>query len=398
MPSKDLQNVDDENVKSKLAASTHVMTAESAEAEEVPTIPIESLETLSELQPEVAIHPTASTRAVRMPQPLVVQPSEYHRGFTDWVQVWWDGVRPAYLSLSLLPVLIGSVLAWTQTISSKTPLGKFHLTHFIAAIVAIVLLQIGANLVNDYYDYLRGIDTTNTFGPGGLIQQGLIQPLNVLLFGLAALSAGTLIGLVIAFRGGVLVYLLGLIGLLAAYFYSATLRSISSLTLGELVVLCVYGPLITLGAYMIQMGHADRNALIYGLPLGLLATAAIHVNNMRDSESDAYARKHTLASRLGLNMSRALFLVLVFAAYAIVVWLALPHGAQHLLLITLWTLPTLGLIITGVLRTDSPSALNLVMRQTLRLEVYFALLLAIALLVSAWLPMFPQIPTHFPFG
>src|SRR5258708_6615808 len=179
MPSKDLQNVDDENVKSKLAASTHVMTAESAEAEEVPTIPIESLETLSELQPEVAIHPTASTRAVRMPQPLVVQPSEYHRGFTDWVQVWWDGVRPAYLSLSLLPVLIGSVLAWTQTISSKTPLGKFHLTHFIAAIVAIVLLQIGANLVNDYYYYLRGIDTTNTFWPGGLIQQWLIQPLNV---------------------------------------------------------------------------------------------------------------------------------------------------------------------------------------------------------------------------
>ncbi len=381
--------------KTNATSSTHIVTAEAVQAEEVPTIPLGSLQTINALQAEVSVHSVASTRAVSVPSPLVVQPSEYHRSFAEWLQVWWDGVRPKYLLLSFLPVLLGSVLAWTQTATAKNPFGQFHLNHFIATAVAIVLLQIGANLINDYYDYLRGVDTSNAFGPGGLIQQGLINPINVLTYGLAVLGFGLLIGVIVAVRGGPLVFLLGLIGVLCAYFYSATSRALSSLFLGEVTAFLVFGPLITLGAYLIQSaGTLQPSVFVYSLPLGLLAAAVVHVNNMRDVEGDTHAGRRTVASLLDLQLSRTLLLALLVVAYGIIVLMAIPRGAPHLLLITLWTLPLVVVVVSGALRTDSLAGLHLVMRQLIRLETYFVLLLSAALIITALLPLLAHIPTH----
>ncbi len=380
----------------KSATSTHVVTAEAVQAEEVPTIPLGSLETINALQPEVSVRSVASTRSVNMPVSLVAQPSEYRRSVGEWLQVWWDGVRPSYLLLPLLPVCVGSIFAWLQTISTKTPLGRFHTTHFIGIVLAIVLIQIGANLVNDYYDYLRGVDTSNALGPGGLIQQGLSKPSRVLSLGLTALALGAIVGIIVAFSGGPLVFLLGVIGLLCAYFYSATSRSLSALTLGELISFFLYGPLITLGAYLVmsQTGHIDRTILSYSIPLGLLATAVIHANNMRDSEGDIHARRRTLASILGLRWSRWLYIALIVAAYIPIIVLAVPHGAPHFLLLTLWTLPILAVALTGALRTDTPAGLHLVMHQTLKLETYFTLFLLIGLFITVLLTIIPNLPSH----
>jgi 1,4-dihydroxy-2-naphthoate octaprenyltransferase len=186
-----------------------------------------------------------------------------------------------------------------------------------------------------------------------------------------------------------LLYLLGLVGVLCAFFYSATTRALSSIVLGELVGFCVFGPLLTLGAYLLQTGHVDRAPLLYGLPLGLLAAATIHVNNMRDVESDAHAGKHTIAS--------ILCVVLLLGTYAIIAALGIPHGTPHLILITLWTLPLLLIAISGVLRTDTPAGLQLVMRQVLKLETIFAILLIVALAGWAALPLLsslPSLPAH----
>src|SRR3989440_3992443 len=285
MPSKDLAPEDDEKTitvsmskgeainKRKAKNSPHVVTAESVQAEEVPTIPLGSLQTLSTLEPAVSVRSVEATQSVRLPAPLVVQPSEYRRSPGEWLQVWWEGMRPGYLPLSIMPVLVGTTLAWTQSVSSSTPLGHFRLLHFIAVLAAVIALQVGANLVNDYYDYIKGIDTSNTLGPGGLIQQGLIRPINVLNMGLVLLALGALVGIVIAMAGGPFIYLFGLVGLLCAFFYSATIYAFSSLAFGELAVFCIYGPLLTLGAFMIQLGGVVNRAslltvLLYSLPLG----------------------------------------------------------------------------------------------------------------------------------
>jgi 1,4-dihydroxy-2-naphthoate polyprenyltransferase len=139
----------------KAVTSAQIVTAESVQAEEVPTIPLGSMQTISELQPEVEVRSTAPTQAVRLPSPLIVQPAEYHRSSGEWLRIWWNGMRPAFLPLSLVPVLVGSVLAWTGSITAKTPRGEFHPQRFLALVLTVVCLQVGAHLINDYYDYLR---------------------------------------------------------------------------------------------------------------------------------------------------------------------------------------------------------------------------------------------------
>jgi 1,4-dihydroxy-2-naphthoate octaprenyltransferase len=373
--------------------SSQMVTTESVHSEEVQMAPSGTQQTVSELQPKISVHSVATTRSIMQPLPLVAQPSENERRLGEWLSIWWEGIRPAYLLLSLLPVVLGSVVAWTQSVSLKTPRGTFHPVRFVITLAAVLLLQIGANLVNDYYDYLRGIDTSNTLGPGGLIQQGLIKPVRVLSFGLIALGLGALLGVFVAVSGGWLVIVFGLIGVLAAYFFSGVPKALTSLALGELVFFFIFGPLLTLGSYMVQTGHLDRTVYIYSISLGILATAFIHLNNMRDTASDAPAGKLTLASLLGLRLSRTLYVVLVLGAYAPIVALGLPRHAPHLLLIVLWTLPTLVIAITTVLRTTSPASLHKAMLESLRLEIFFTILLIVALVVTAVLPILSHLPS-----
>src|SRR5947209_13992196 len=139
--------------RNKSANSSHIVTADSVQAEEVPTIPLGSLQTISALEPEVAVHSVGATRSAHMPAPLVVQPSEYQRDVGDWLELWREGIRPAYVLLAILPVLLGTLLAWMQTLSPQRPLGLFYWQHFLGTLVAVMALQIGANLINDYYDY-----------------------------------------------------------------------------------------------------------------------------------------------------------------------------------------------------------------------------------------------------
>jgi 1,4-dihydroxy-2-naphthoate octaprenyltransferase len=380
----------------KIMSITQIVTADFVQAEDVPTIPIVSLQTISTLQPEVSVHSVASTQTVSQPTPLVIHPSEYRRSLGEWVHIWLNGMRLNYLPLSLMPALLGSVLAWLSTVTAKKPLGSFHIIPFLAAIVMVCLLQIGAHLINDYYDFLHGVDRSNTLGPGGLINQGHVKPTRVLEMGLLLLGLGTVIGMIIAINGGVLLYLFGLIVVLCAFFYSATSYSLSSRALGELLAFAIFGPIVTLGAYMVQVGpHLPASVLIYSLPVGLLAVAVFHANNMRDIEGDAFAGKRTIATMVGLFTSRILYVLLVLGAYALIVSLGIPHKAPHLILLPLWTLPTLAIAVISVVRTNAPAGFHLAMRLTLLLEIMFSILLMIGLIITAFLPILPFIPLNF---
>src|SRR5947199_1909561 len=97
---------------SSITKTSKIVAADPTQAEEVPTIPIDSLELVAALQPAVSVHSVETTYFPHLPTPLVAQPSEYQRSLGEWCQIWWDGVRPSYLSLSLLPTLLGITLAW----------------------------------------------------------------------------------------------------------------------------------------------------------------------------------------------------------------------------------------------------------------------------------------------
>jgi 1,4-dihydroxy-2-naphthoate polyprenyltransferase len=381
----------------KAPTSSHVIAAESVQAEEVPTIPLNSLQTLSTLQPEVSVHSITATQTATAPEPLVVQPTEYQRSMREWLGIWWEGIRPSYLLFVILPVALGSALAWLSTISNRSPHGDFHPQRFLYLLIAVIFLQLGANLLNDYYDYLGGVDTSNSLGPGGLIQQGLIKPARVLIIGLILLITGTVVGLFVAFYGGITTIIFGVLGLLGAYFYSASHRSLAALTLGEVISFWIFGPLLTLGAYLVQVDKIENLPLICSISLGLLLSAVIYVNDMRDKESDAQAHKHTLATLLGAHSNRFLCTLLLLGAYVPVLFLGVPSHSLHLVLITLWTLPFLPSILLGIYRTTTPASLDVTMRQVLKLALFFTLLLIVALTISTywrWLPTF-SLPLPF---
>src|SRR5947209_1029013 len=169
-----------DSAKTNETISPQMVTADSVQSGKVPVVHSGMQQTVSELQPKFSTYSVATTRSAIQPLPLVEQPLESERSLGEWLSIWWEGIRPTYLALSLLPVVLGSVVAWTQSISAKTPRGNFHPIRFVITLIAVLLLQISAHLINDYYDYLRGIDTNNSLGPGGLIQQGLIKPVRVL--------------------------------------------------------------------------------------------------------------------------------------------------------------------------------------------------------------------------
>jgi 1,4-dihydroxy-2-naphthoate polyprenyltransferase len=369
-----------------------IVTADSVQSGKAPVVRVGTQQAVSELQPNISTYFVVATNGVSQPVPLVEQPLESGLSRREWLAIWWEGIRPAYLGLSLLPVTLGGVVAWTQSISPRTPRGTFHLITFVLTVIAVLLLQTSAHLINDYYDYIRGIDTNNSLGPGGLIQQGIIKPARVLAVGLVALALGAILGTLAAKSGGWIVIVFGLMGVLAAYFYSGIPKGLSSLALGEFICFFIFGPLITIGAYAMQTGHLDRIVYIYSISLGLLATAFIHLNNMRDTESDAPAGKLTLASLLGLRLSRTLYVILVVGAYAPVVALGLPRNAPHIVLVVLWTFPILVIAITTVIRTASPASLHTAMFETLKLETLFAMLLIVALIVNAYLPILIHLP------
>ena len=392
MSNEESKHIEREEEPKKAENASHIVMAESVRAEQVPTIPIESLETINSLQPEVSVQSVESTSSVRTPEPLVAQPEEYHRALKDWIQIWRDGIRPYYLPLSLMPVIVGSFLAWAGTVNVHAPSGHFHLSHFIGVIIAAICLHIGANLINDYYDYLRGADTGNVLGPGGLIQQGLIKPTRVLMLGLIAMGLGTFLGMLLSISGGPIVLLFGLLLVLGTYFFSASRFALSTIMLGELACFVIFGPLLTIGAYMIQTGGKFTSlAFVYSVPLGLLAAATVVVNNLRDFEDDENARKRTLVSALGIGWSRALYVLFVVAAYLLISLAGVPHGTPHLILITFWTVPALVVPVSSVLRSTSPAALHVAMRKTIRVETGFAILLSVGLIVTAFIPVLQQI-------
>src|SRR5262249_32576020 len=130
-----------------------IVAADPTQAEEVPTIPIDSMKLVASLKPVISIHSVGMTSIPDLPTPLITQPSEYERSLSEWLQIWWDGTRPGYLPLSLAPILLGTTLAWTQTVHAQTPLGQLKLGYLMGSIVIALLIQIAGHLINDYYDY-----------------------------------------------------------------------------------------------------------------------------------------------------------------------------------------------------------------------------------------------------
>jgi 1,4-dihydroxy-2-naphthoate octaprenyltransferase len=290
------------------------------------------------------------------------------------VRIWLMAARVRTLPAAIAPVLVGTALAGS--------LHVFHPLRFVAALVGAIFIQVGTNLSNDYSDARRGADTEDRLGPVRVTAGGLVPPDKVLVatyvsFGVAVLAGAYLIAV-----AGWQLLLVGAASILAGVLYTGGPRPYGYEGLGELFVFLFFGVVAVAGSFFVQVRHLDWEAFALAVPVGLLASAILVVNNFRDVDSDRRAGKRTLAVRLGRARTRTLFATIVYLAYLLapVTWIFGPMKAWMLLA---WlTLPLAAQLVRTVRnRTDGPS-LNQALAQTGMLQLAFCVLLSAGLLLS----------------
>jgi len=210
------------------------------------------------------------------------------------------------LIASISPALLGSVLAW------KT--GSFSFLTFLFTLLTGVAIQVGTNFANDYFDFLKGADTSERKGPRRVTQAGLIAlPLMrraiVLAFTTAALFSAYL-----AFQGGPVISLLTIVYIGLSLAYTAGPMPLAYLGLGDFFVLFFYGPLATLITYYLQTHAIPLHVGILGFCPGLISTAILTANNLRDMNEDRKCNKKTLPVRFGETFGRLEYTFCLVAA------------------------------------------------------------------------------------
>jgi 1,4-dihydroxy-2-naphthoate octaprenyltransferase len=290
------------------------------------------------------------------------------------VKLWLVAARPRTLPAAVAPVLVGTSLA----IGEDT----FRPVAFACALIGSIFIQIGTNLSNDYSDARRGADTEDRLGPVRVTAGGLMPPRQVLVgtyvaFGIAVAAGAYLIAI-----AGWQLLVVGAASILAGVLYTGGPRPYGYEGLGEAFVFLFFGVVAVVGSYYVQTEDLSWIAFALSVPVGLLVSAILVVNNVRDIETDRRAGKRTLAVRIGRERACVLFTVMLVVAFVVpaAVWLA--GGLSAWLLLTLAAFPLVPpLVRTVSTRSDGPS-LNRALADTGRLVAVFSLLLAAGELLS----------------
>ena len=287
-------------------------------------------------------------------------------------RAWVMAARPATLPAAVAPVLVGTAVA----VHAR----HFRPLPFLAALVAAVLIQIGTNFANDLFDYHKGADTTARLGPVRVTQSGLISARAVAYATALTFGAAVLVGLYLVAVGGLPILLIGLASIAAAILYTGGPWPLGYHGLGDVFVFIFFGLIAVTGTYYVQAGAVGGAAIAAAVPVGLLVTAILVVNNVRDIETDRAAGKRTLAVRLGRRASRVQYALLVATAYAVPLLLWLAHVTSWLFWLPWLTAPlAYRLICTVSTHADGPT-LNRALKGTGRLHLLFGLLFAASLL------------------
>ncbi len=290
----------------------------------------------------------------------------------SFVASWLMAIRPPTLSAAVVPVLVGAAAASIDE--------AFRPAVFAVTLVAALLIQIGTNFANDLFDYEQGADTAERLGPPRVTQSGLIAPEHVRLGTLIAFGGAAGAGLYLAFVGGWPILVIGALAIVAGVTYTGGPWPLGYHGLGDVVVFAFFGMVATVGTYYLQTETVSALAFVAAVPVGLLVTAILVVNNLRDIETDRQAGKRTLAVRLGELPTRWQYVLLVLGPYACVTAL-LSVGAAPWVWLSWLTLP-LALALSRTVMADTRGReLNPVLKSTAQLHLAFGSLLALGLVL-----------------
>jgi 1,4-dihydroxy-2-naphthoate octaprenyltransferase len=287
--------------------------------------------------------------------------------------IWLEAARPKTLWASVAPVVIGVAMAYAD--------GGLDLLVAILTLLSAMMIQIGTNYANDYYDYKKGADTTERIGPVRATAAGLVKPVVMRRAFVIAFTISVLTGLYLIGHGGWPILIVGVLSILLGILYTGGPFPIGYKGLADGFVLLFFGPVAVGGTYYLQMLDINLNVILAGLSPGLISMALLSVNNLRDIHTDKKAGKKTLAVRFGIFFVRAEYLVSIFGAciMPLILLIINPDHPYSLfaILVLLYALPT----IKDVLFKDVSPELNATLADTGKILLVYSLVFSLGWIV-----------------
>jgi 1,4-dihydroxy-2-naphthoate octaprenyltransferase len=289
----------------------------------------------------------------------------------------WEVVRPFSFTASLLPVSVGGAIALSQ--------GRMRWALFLAALLGGLGLHIGTNVINEIYDVRHGIDAITSPRMSMAILKGRISERDAFVVAWSGFILAALMGVYLLVQRGWPIVLLGLIGFIGGYFYTAPPFQYKYRALGLPLVFVLMGPLMVIGSYYAVTGTFDPNLLWVSVPVGLLVTAILHGNEWRDVAEDTRHGFTTFSAQVGRDAAHWVYVMLILGAY-VAVGLAVMVGAlPKLALLTLFSLPLVAWILRDAERGAEGHlrAIAMIDLMTARLHGAFGVLLLVGLVAGS---------------
>jgi 1,4-dihydroxy-2-naphthoate octaprenyltransferase len=285
---------------------------------------------------------------------------------------WYLAARPATLPAAVVPVLVGTALA----LSAR----HFNPLVFLATMACSLLIQIGTNFANDYYDFRKGADTGERLGPTRVTQSGIFTPRQVLLATGYTFSLALFVGAYLVWVGGAPIVAVGLLSILCGIGYTGGPFPLGYHGLGDLFVFIFFGLIAVAGTFYLQTGTISAHAVLASIPVGLLCTNILVVNNLRDIDTDRAAGKRTLAVRIGREATRKQYMLFQLISYTIpfTLW---QFGASwdYTFWLPLITVPR-AVRLSIYVFANRDRALNKALKGTAELHLRYGALFALSLL------------------
>lgn len=251
-----------------------------------------------------------------VPHPVIIMDSSDEATLEkpSKMRVWLAEMRAPFLTAAIVPVILGTCVAWASS-------GIFLLDVFLLTLIAGIFIHIGSNIANDYYDHQSGTDDINVdfvrpfTGGSRMIQRGWMAPREVFTEAIIFFVLGGGIGIYLAYTRGVEVLILGIIGVGSGFFYTAPPFRFVSRGYGEVFIGLNFGVLMTLGAYFVQTQVLAWEAVFPSIPIAILITAVLYINEFPDYDADRDAGKGTIVVRLGRQRAAKGYVVLMATVY-----------------------------------------------------------------------------------
>jgi 1,4-dihydroxy-2-naphthoate octaprenyltransferase len=289
------------------------------------------------------------------------------------IRIWLLAIRPKTLPAAAAPVIVGTSIALGDHL--------FRLGPALASLLTALLLQIGSNLANDVFDFKKGSDTDERTGPMRVTHAGLLKPNQVMIGMCIIFIMAFLVGVYLTIVGGWPILAVGILAIISAVAYTGGPFPIGYHGLGEIFVFIFFGLVAVCGTYFVQAGTINAMTVWASIPVGLLITAILVVNNLRDIATDKKAGKKTLAVRMGKKATLIEYFLLIGISYLIplIIWAV---GLTSFVIILVWlSIPMIVPLIKDV-TTKQGKPLNKTLANSARLGLIYAVLFSIGYLID----------------